>query len=75
MKRVWLVFLLTVACSAASAQTGIKTVVKILETHYSVRHHGVPGLWLAKPFMNGAALGAKDCALPSPTRARESIRQ
>ncbi len=57
MKRVWLIFLLTVACSAASAQTGIKTVVKILETHYSVRHHGVPGLWLAKPFMFGSGVG------------------
>jgi hypothetical protein len=58
MKRpVWLIFVLTFACAAASAQTGIKTVVKLLETRYSIHHHGVPALWLAKPFMLGSGVG------------------
>ena len=58
MKRaIWLTFVLTFACAAASAQTGIKTVVKLLETRYSVHHHGVPALWLAKPFMFGSGVG------------------
>ena len=58
MKRArWLVFVLTVACGAASAQTGIKTVVRLLESRYSVHHHGVPALWLAKPFMFGSGIG------------------
>jgi hypothetical protein len=58
MKRVlWLAFVLTFACAAASAQTGIKTVVKLLETRYSIHHHGVPALWLAKPFMFGSGVG------------------
>jgi hypothetical protein len=58
MKRaLWFTFVLAVACTAASAQTGIKTVVKLLETRYSVHHHGVPALWLAKPFMLGSGVG------------------
>ncbi|MDT8068899.1 MAG: hypothetical protein ROO76_12115 [Terriglobia bacterium] len=42
--------------STAMAQTGIKAVVSVLERRYSVRHHGVPGLWLAKPFMFGSGV-------------------
>jgi hypothetical protein len=53
----WLVFVLAFAGAAGTAQTGIKTVVKLLETRYSIRHHGVPALWLAKPFMFGSGVG------------------
>lgn len=42
--------------SAAWAENGIDRVVKLLETRYAVRHHGVPGLWLAKPFMFGSGV-------------------
>jgi hypothetical protein len=42
--------------SSAYGQSGIKAVVNVLETRYSVRHHGVPGLWLAKPFMFGSGV-------------------
>lgn len=58
MKRAWWVALMVaVACSAAAAQTGMKTVVRLVETQYSVRHHGVPLLWLAKPFLLGSGVG------------------
>lgn len=57
MKRALvLLFVLTFAC-AAWAETGIKTVVKLLETRYPLHHHGVPALWLAKPFMFGSGIG------------------
>jgi hypothetical protein len=42
--------------SAAYAQSGIDRVVKLLETRYAVRHHGVPGLWLVKPFGFGSGV-------------------
>ena len=42
--------------SAARAENGIDRVVKLLETRYAVRHHGVPGLWLVKPFMFGSGV-------------------
>ena len=58
MKRAtWLLVVLFAGCAVSSAQTGIKTVVKLLETRYAVRHHGVPALWLAKPFMIGSGIG------------------
>lgn len=58
MKRAaWLSAVLVFACTVASAQTGIKTVVRFLETKYSIHHHGVPALWLAKPFMFGSGVG------------------
>ncbi|HEU5334732.1 MAG TPA: hypothetical protein VFU27_02150 [Terriglobales bacterium] len=58
MKRAWRVLLMVaLACSAAGAQTSMKTVVKLVETQYSVRHHGVPLLWLAKPFLLGSGVG------------------
>lgn len=42
--------------SAAWAENGIDRVVKLLETRYAVRHHGVPGLWLTKPFLFGSGV-------------------
>lgn len=42
--------------SATYAQSGIDRVVKLLETRYAVRHHGVPGLWLVKPFGFGSGV-------------------
>jgi len=58
MNRAWyLLLLMTIASTAATAETGIKTVVKLMEARYAVRHHGVPGLWLAKPFMIGSGVG------------------
>ena len=56
MKRVSLL-LLPLLCAATSAQTGIKTVVHLIESRYSVRHHGIPALWLAKPFLTGSGAG------------------
>jgi hypothetical protein len=70
-RATWLLIVLFAGCAASSAQTGIKTVVKLLETHYAVRHHGVPGLWLAKPFTMGSGIGGlkiaefKNFRLPS----------
>ncbi len=45
------------ACTAATAETGIRTAIQVVESRYAVRHHGVPGLWLAKPFMIGSGVG------------------
>lgn len=56
MKRVSLL-LLPLLCAATSAQTGIKTVVRLIESRYSVRHHGIPALWLVKPFLTGSGRG------------------
>jgi hypothetical protein len=56
MTRNLLLFLL-LACTAATAETGFRTAVKLVESRYAVRHHGVPGLWLAKPFMIGSGVG------------------
>lgn len=56
MTRTLLLFLL-LACTAATAETGFRTAVKLVESRYAVRHHGVPGLWLAKPFMIGSGVG------------------
>ena len=39
------------------AATGFGQLVKAIEHRYSVRHHGVPGLWLAKPFLIGSGVG------------------
>jgi len=55
MSRAWLLCLLLVS-SAATAETGIATAVRLVESRYAVRHHGVPGLWLAKPFMIGSGV-------------------
>lgn len=67
MKRIRnsaLVFvMLIVAGTASPAETGMKTVVSVLETRYSVRHHGVPGLWLAKPFLFASGLGSLKMAV------------
>jgi hypothetical protein len=58
MKRAgWLAVMMVVACSAAAAETDINTVVKLVEARYAVRHHGVPFLWLAKPFLLGSGVG------------------
>jgi hypothetical protein len=56
MRRAWLLCVL-LASSGATAETGIRTAVKLVESRYAVRHHGVPGLWLAKPFMIGSGVG------------------
>lgn len=57
MKTLWIAGLLLASCTLAAAETGIKTVVKLVESRYAVRHHGVPGLWLAKPFLFGSGVG------------------
>ena len=61
MKGVYLsLLLLPLLSPAARAETGIKTVVRLIESRYSVRHHGIPALWLAKPFFtSGGAGGVK----------------
>ena len=46
------------ACAAASAETGMKTVMAVLESRYAVHPHGVPGLWLAKPFLGRGIMTA-----------------
>lgn len=57
MKRLTLVALLmAMSISASASDTGIKTVVKALESKYGVHHHGVPFLWMAKPFMKGSGV-------------------
>ncbi len=55
--------MLIVVCGAAIAESDMKTVVTVLESRYSVHHHGVPGLWLAKPFLWGAGLGSLKMAV------------
>jgi len=59
MKRAWYfpAMVVVIACTLARAETGIQTVIKLVEARYSVRHHGVPGLWLARPFMIGSGVG------------------
>jgi len=56
MKGVSLL-LLPILSVVTPAQTGIKTVVRLIESRYSVRHHGIPALWLAKPFLTGSGAG------------------
>lgn len=41
----------------AFAGTGITQVIKLVEAKYSTHHRGVPGLWLAKPFLIGSGVG------------------
>jgi hypothetical protein len=57
MRRAVAVALLVAVTTTTAAGTGIGTVVKILEHRYAVHHHGVPGLWLAKPFLIGSGVG------------------
>jgi len=59
MKGVYLLLLLLLPMlsAAAPAETGIKTVVRLIESRYSVHRHGIPALWLAKPFLNSATGG------------------
>lgn len=56
MKGLYLL-LLPLLSAAAPAQTGIKTVVGLIETRYSVRHHGIPASWLEKPSWNSSGGG------------------
>src|SRR5439155_25345797 len=51
-----------ISCASASAETGINRVVRRLEVRYSVRQHGIPGLWLAKPFMIGSGVSGMQVA-------------
>ena len=58
MKRAWLLaFAFGLVCLVARAETGIQDVVRLVESRYGVHHRGVPGLWLAKPFMIGSKVG------------------
>ena len=58
MKRASRVaIVIALVCVAARAQTGIDDIVRVLETRYAVHHHGVPALWVAKPFMIGSGVG------------------
>lgn len=52
-----LLLLLPLLSAVAPAETGIKTVVRLIESRYGVRHHGIPGLWLAKPFLTSGGGG------------------
>ena len=54
---LWLLLLLPLLSAAARAETGIKTVVRLVESRYSVRHHGIAGLSLAKPFLTSGGGG------------------
>lgn len=47
-----------VLCGAVNAfgGTGISQVIKLVEAKYSTHHHGVPALWLAKPFLVGSGV-------------------
>ncbi len=55
-RKVAVIAMVLGIASAAWAENGIDRVVKLLETRYAVRHHGVPGLWLAKPFLFGSGV-------------------
>ena len=60
MKKCIYLLLLPLLCARTPAETGIKTVVQLIESRYGVRHHGIPALWLAKPFlMSSGASGLK----------------
>jgi hypothetical protein len=53
--RRWMLLLLLAICAgAARAESGIESVVRVIEARYPVRPHGIPGMWLAKPFMIGS---------------------
>jgi hypothetical protein len=56
MKGVYLLLLLSLS-SATPAETGIKTVLRLVESRYGVRHQGIPALWLAKPFLIRSGTG------------------
>lgn len=61
MRRTWQLAIVAVTIGItcfASAKTGMKTVVNVLESRYAVHHHGVPGLWLAKPFLFVSGIGS-----------------
>jgi hypothetical protein len=63
MKRAgMLTVVMALLTAAAAGETGIKTVVRMLETRHSVRHHGIPGLWLAKPMLIGSGLSGLQIA-------------
>ena len=71
MKRgLLLVFLLAVS-KLGSAESGIHAVVNLVEARYSVRHHGIPGLWLAKPFLIGSGVGGLKMAVFEDIRVPE----
>ena len=57
MNRLWRVLMLVlIACTVAAAETDISTVVHMVEARYAMRHHGIPFLWLAKPFLIGSGV-------------------
>jgi len=56
---VWAVVMMLAmmfAKAAAANEAGINTVVKVLEARYGEHHHGIHGLWLAKPFLIGSGV-------------------
>ncbi len=58
MKRTWqTAVVLLLVCGLASAETGIKNVVHVIETRYSIHHHGVPALWLVNPLLWAGGMG------------------
>jgi len=56
MKSVCLLLLLSLS-GRTPAETGIKTVVRLVESRYGVRHQGIPALWLAKPLLTSSGTG------------------
>ncbi len=66
MNRRGVLILLAVVVTLAvptPAQKALDTVVKLVETRYSVRHQGVPGLWFARPFMFGSGVSGLKIAV------------
>jgi hypothetical protein len=53
---VVMVVAMVFATAAAANEPGFNTVVKVLETRYGRHHHGIHGLWLAKPFLIGSGV-------------------
>jgi hypothetical protein len=49
--------IVVIASTVAIADTGMRTVIELVEARYAVRHHGIPGLWLAKPLLIGSGVG------------------
>ena len=58
MNRAWcLPLIVAIASTVAIAKTSMRAVIDLVETRYAVRHHGIPGLWLAKPVLIGSGIG------------------
>jgi hypothetical protein len=80
MKRAAIAAVFMAACCLnAFAETGIAQVIRVLEQKYSVHHHGIPGLWLAKPFMIGSGVSGLKMAtfgdLRVPSAGMHELKQ